>query len=53
MERDIPDKLDRECYAALCVVMEDLIQSVPERPLPAKVPYYAPNLEMVETFISH
>jgi HD-GYP domain-containing protein (c-di-GMP phosphodiesterase class II) len=51
MERDIPDKLDRECYAALCVVMEDLIQSVPERPLPAKVPYYAPNLEMVETFI--
>jgi HD-GYP domain-containing protein (c-di-GMP phosphodiesterase class II) len=51
MERDIPEKLDRECYAALCVVMEDLTQSVPERPLPANIPRYVPNLEVVETFI--
>jgi HD-GYP domain-containing protein (c-di-GMP phosphodiesterase class II) len=51
MDRDIPEKLDRECYAALCVVMEDLTQSVPERPLPAIVPHCGPNLEVVETFI--
>jgi len=51
MERDIPEKLDRECYAALCIVMEDLIQSVPERPLPANIPHCVPNLEVVETFI--
>jgi HD-GYP domain-containing protein (c-di-GMP phosphodiesterase class II) len=51
MERDIPLKLDHECYAALCVVMEGLIQSVPQRPLPANVPHTVPDLEMVETFI--
>ena len=51
MEGDIPGKLDGECYAALCVAMEDLTRSVPRLPLSAHLPICISNSDAVEIFI--
>lgn len=51
MDREVPVRLDRDCYAALRVVMDELIEAVANRPVPTSAPQCAPSLEVAEAFI--
>ncbi len=53
MDRDIPLKLDRDAYAALCLIMDDLAAAAapPPIPTPTLECYIPPNHDFVEAFI--
>lgn len=51
MGRDVPAKLDRECYTALCLVMEELTLPALVIPKPTFEHHRSPSFEVAEVFI--